>query len=61
MKGRKRKSDVGRVERAHSKNELIQLKREAKLKGGARAKQYAQEPLNPEDEAEEEQVTSLNY
>ena len=59
MAGKKRKSDAGRPEWAHKETELIQIKREDKLKGGVRAKQYAQEPLNPEDEAEDEQVTPL--
>ncbi|XP_060969743.1 uncharacterized protein LOC115715235 [Cannabis sativa] len=59
LKGRKRKFGTGRTEGVDKENELIQLKREAKLKGGASAKQYAHEPLNPEDEAEEEQVTPL--
>ncbi|XP_060958288.1 uncharacterized protein LOC133030091 [Cannabis sativa] len=59
--GKNRKSGAGRIEPAHKEDELIQFKREAKLKGGARDKQYAQEPLNPKDEAEEEQVTPLKW
>ncbi|KAM6583120.1 hypothetical protein CsatB_010122 [Cannabis sativa] len=50
---------IFRCTQSHKEDELIQLKREAKLKGGARAKQYARELLNPVDEAEEEQVTQL--